>query len=132
MVPRSVSRVTASEVISTMVMVRITPSRPGTMLYAVMPSGLNRRWMTTSKGGTGTRSGRSCRSAEPASCDSAATALEVAAGSVASASMRSCGRAPFRRSAEKPSGMVTTKAPSPSATRRSAARSPSTLATMLK
>ena len=40
MVPRSRSRVMASEVIITMVMVRITPIRPGTMLYCVTPSGL--------------------------------------------------------------------------------------------
>ena len=39
-VPRSVSRVSAIEVIITMVIWRITPSRPGTMLYCEMPSGL--------------------------------------------------------------------------------------------
>ena len=40
MVPRSISRVTASAVNIIMVMVSTTPSRPGTMLYWVMPSGL--------------------------------------------------------------------------------------------
>jgi hypothetical protein len=40
MVPRSYSRVTARAVIITMVMVRMMPSRPGTMLKRVMPSGL--------------------------------------------------------------------------------------------
>ena len=39
-VPRSVSRVSASAVIITMVICRMTPSRPGTMLYCEMPSGL--------------------------------------------------------------------------------------------
>ena len=39
-VPRSRSRVTASEVMMTIVMVRTTPISPGTMLYCVMPSGL--------------------------------------------------------------------------------------------
>ena len=39
-VPRSRSRVMASAVITTMVMVSTTPIRPGTMLYWVMPSGL--------------------------------------------------------------------------------------------
>jgi hypothetical protein len=39
-VPRSRSRVTASAVIITMVMVRITASRPGTMLSRALPSGL--------------------------------------------------------------------------------------------
>ncbi|MNL25684.1 hypothetical protein D3C87_1471720 [compost metagenome] len=39
-VPRSRSRVIARPVIITIVMVRITPIRPGTMLYWVMPSGL--------------------------------------------------------------------------------------------
>ncbi len=39
-VPRSRSRVTAIAVIITMVMVRIVPIRPGTMLYSVAPSGL--------------------------------------------------------------------------------------------
>ena len=40
MVPRSRSRVTASAVMITMVMVSITPIRPGTMLYWVVASGL--------------------------------------------------------------------------------------------
>ena len=40
MVPRSISRVSAIEVIITMVICRMTPSRPGTMLYCEMPSGL--------------------------------------------------------------------------------------------
>ena len=40
MVPRSRSRVTASAVIITMVMVRITARRPGTMLSRDLPSGL--------------------------------------------------------------------------------------------
>ena len=39
-VPRSISRVTASAVNIIMVMVNTTPSSPGTMLYCVMPSGL--------------------------------------------------------------------------------------------
>jgi hypothetical protein len=39
-VPRSISRVTASAVNIVIVMVKITPRRPGTMLYWVMPSGL--------------------------------------------------------------------------------------------
>jgi hypothetical protein len=39
-VPRSVSRVSAIAVIITMVICRMTPSRPGTMLYCDMPSGL--------------------------------------------------------------------------------------------
>ncbi len=39
-VPRSRSRVIASAVIMTMVIVRTTPSRPGTMLYCVTASGL--------------------------------------------------------------------------------------------
>ena len=39
-VPRSISRVSAIEVIITIVICRMTPSRPGTMLYEVMPSGL--------------------------------------------------------------------------------------------
>ena len=39
-VPRSRSRVTAIAVIMTMVMVRMVPIRPGTMLYSVDPSGL--------------------------------------------------------------------------------------------
>ena len=39
-VPRSVSRVSAIEVIITMVICRMTPSNPGTMLYCEMPSGL--------------------------------------------------------------------------------------------
>ncbi len=39
-VPRSISRVTASAVNIIMVMVSTTPSRPGTILYWVMPSGL--------------------------------------------------------------------------------------------
>ena len=39
-VPRSVSRVIASPVISTIVIVRITPISPGTMLYCVIASGL--------------------------------------------------------------------------------------------
>ena len=40
MVPRSVSRVSAIEVIITMVICRMTPSSPGTMLYCDTPSGL--------------------------------------------------------------------------------------------
>ena len=40
MVPRSSSRVSASAGIITIVMVRITPSSPGTVLYCEMPSGL--------------------------------------------------------------------------------------------
>src|SRR6266853_1966380 len=39
-VPRSRSRVMASEVMITMVMVSIVPTRPGTMLYCVIPSQL--------------------------------------------------------------------------------------------
>ena len=39
-VPRSTSRVTANAVIMIIVIVRITPISPGTMLYWVMPSGL--------------------------------------------------------------------------------------------
>ena len=39
-VPRSVSRVSAIEVIITMVICRMTPRSPGTMLYCEMPSGL--------------------------------------------------------------------------------------------
>ncbi len=39
-VPRSRSRVIASAVIMTMVMVSTTPISPGTMLYCVMASGL--------------------------------------------------------------------------------------------
>ncbi len=39
-VPRSVSRVIASPVISTIVMVRMTPISPGTTLYCVIASGL--------------------------------------------------------------------------------------------
>ncbi len=39
-VPRSRSRVMARPVIMIIVMVRITPMRPGTMLYWVMISGL--------------------------------------------------------------------------------------------
>ncbi len=39
-VPRSRSRVIASPVIKTMVMVRTTPISPGTMLYWVILSGL--------------------------------------------------------------------------------------------
>ena len=39
-VPRSVSRVSAIEVIITMVICRMTPRRPGTMLYREIPSGL--------------------------------------------------------------------------------------------
>ena len=39
-VPRSRSRVIASAVMITMVMVSTTPMRPGTMLYWVMPSSL--------------------------------------------------------------------------------------------
>jgi hypothetical protein len=39
-VPRSISRVSAIAVIITMVICRMTPIRPGTMLYWVMPSGL--------------------------------------------------------------------------------------------
>ena len=39
-VPRSRSRVTANAVIITIVICRITPSSPGTMLYCVMPSAL--------------------------------------------------------------------------------------------
>ncbi len=39
-VPRSRSRVSAIEVISTIVIVRMMPRRPGTMLYWVMISGL--------------------------------------------------------------------------------------------
>jgi alkyldihydroxyacetonephosphate synthase len=39
-VPRSISRVRAMPVIITMVICRMTPRRPGTMLYCVMPSGL--------------------------------------------------------------------------------------------
>ena len=39
-VPRSRSRVMASPVIMIIVMVRITPIRPGTMLYWVITSGL--------------------------------------------------------------------------------------------
>ncbi len=40
MVPRSISRVTASAVYIIMVMVSTTPSRPGTILSWVTPSGL--------------------------------------------------------------------------------------------
>ncbi len=39
-VPRSRSRVIASPVIITIVIVRITPISPGTMLYCVIASGL--------------------------------------------------------------------------------------------
>ena len=39
-VPRSRSRVIAKPVIMTIVIVRTTPIRPGTMLYCVMASGL--------------------------------------------------------------------------------------------
>ena len=39
-VPRSRSRVIASPVISTIIKVRITPIRPGTMLFRLLPSGL--------------------------------------------------------------------------------------------
>ena len=39
-VPRSRSRVMASAVIMTIVMVSTTPMSPGTMLYCVMASGL--------------------------------------------------------------------------------------------
>ena len=39
-VPRSRSRVMARPVIMTMVIVRTTPIRPGTMLYCVIASGL--------------------------------------------------------------------------------------------
>ena len=40
MVPRSRSRVIASPVIITIVMVRITPMRPGTMLFCATPFGV--------------------------------------------------------------------------------------------
>ena len=39
-VPRSISRVSATEVIIIIVICRMTPSRPGTMKYCDMPSGL--------------------------------------------------------------------------------------------
>ena len=39
-VPRSISRVTESAVKINMVMVRMTPSRPGTMLMLVTAAGL--------------------------------------------------------------------------------------------
>ena len=45
-VPRSRSRVSARHVIKTMVMVRMTASSPGMMLYWVMDSGLYRRCAT--------------------------------------------------------------------------------------
>ena len=40
MVPRSISRVTESAVKISMVMVRMVPTSPGTMLSAVVPAGL--------------------------------------------------------------------------------------------
>ena len=40
MVPRSISRVTDSAVKISMVMVRMVPTRPGTMLSWVAPAGL--------------------------------------------------------------------------------------------
>ena len=50
MVPRSLSRVMASPVMMTSVMVSTTPMRPGTMLYCVMTSGLYMAWTRRSKG----------------------------------------------------------------------------------
>ena len=62
MVPRSRSRVTAIAVIMTMVMVRMVPIRPGTMLYSVAPRGCSGGFRAASS----------------------ASALPVATGSVAS------------------------------------------------
>ncbi len=119
-VPRSRSRVIASAVIMIIVIVRTTPIRPGTMLYWVIASGLNFEWMTRSAGPGVPASPASgpvrSRSQTPlTSVWIAETALPVAAGSVASASRRICGRSPRRNERVKSGGIVSTNWTLPSA-----------------
>ena len=104
----------------TMVIVRITPIRPGTMLYWVIDSGLYRRWICTSNGGGDAFSDasgptRSLRATEATSCVAAAIAGPVAVGSAASASISSAGRSPRSSRRVKSAGMLTTNWTSPRA-----------------
>ncbi|MCY1233255.1 hypothetical protein D9M72_457910 [compost metagenome] len=137
MVPRSRSRVMARPVIITMVIVRITPIRPGMMLYWVRPSGLYRRCTCTSNGALPPASGASepFRSWVPTlngSCGSAAIAWPVAEGSVASASTSSAGRSPRSSLRVKSGGMLSTNCTSPFISASRPAASSGSVATTLK
>ena len=69
MVPRSISRVTDSAVKISIVMVRMVPTRPGTMLSCVAAAGLYRACVRTSNSGVPLSGNpRSCASAVCTSC----------------------------------------------------------------
>ena len=117
-VPRSRSRVMARPVISTIISVRITPIRPGTMLFWLSASGLNIRCTCTSNGaGVGARKSsappRSLRAADRATVSTEPSAVPVATGSVASASTSKAGRSPRSKSRVKFAGTFTTNMTSP-------------------
>ncbi len=103
-VPRSISRVTDSAVKISMVMVRMVPTRPGTMfmlddagrVVARVAADLERR-----RRAFGTP--RSCSSAVLTIWPSADIAEPDATGSVASAATRMAGRSPRRTARSKPS-----------------------------
>ncbi len=88
------------------------------MLYCEIPSGLYRRCTTTSScpaaaAAAAASSPVARNSAWLATVPSVAIAPLAAAGSVASASTRICGRSPRTTRAPKSDGIVTTKATSP-------------------
>ena len=98
------------------------------MLYWVTASGLYRArtCISNAPGAATRRASGPVRSWASADCDSwpsAATALPVAVGSVASASTSTAGRSPRTSEREKPAGMVTTNCARPVASARSASSS---------
>ena len=118
--PRSRSRVIARPVIITIVMVRITPIRPGTMLYCVIALGVVERvhahleWRRRRRASGASGPLRSfARDRRRELAHRRDRACPVAAGSVASASISSAGRSPRSSLREKSAGMLSTNCTSP-------------------
>ena len=113
-VPRSVSRVRPIAVIITIVICKMVPNSPGTMLYCVIPSGLYSLCTITFNAPGGTATVPSSN-ANPccATVLSVDTAPEATEGSVASASISKVGESPRSTLRSKSEGMVTTNDTSP-------------------
>ena len=122
MVPRSISRVTDSAVKISMVMVRMVPSRPGTMLRLVdgRPDCSARACGSRTAARRGLGNAAVVRSAVCTMLSSAPSAEPAATGSVASAATSSAGRSPRRtRALEVRRDLDRRTAPSPERSSRS-------------